>query len=478
MALSVSDTDLYVQDAELRMPFHFGNVHVDECPRVLVETTVEFDGGTERGYGMGAIVPMWFLKRPDMTLKAGNDALLSVVEHAASLAKELPRQKSVFAFWHNLYTHQAEWGKNTSHPPLLSQYGTSIVEQALIDAHCRFESVSFPEAVRENSLGIDLGTIHPELDSEDPEAYLPDEPLGEVAVRHTVGLTDPLTENDISAADRLTDGLPQSLEACIERQGIDHFKIKIGADMESDRDRLRTIASMIEDSHDEYVVSLDANEQYGTVGAFREQWESLAADPQLAEFFDHLLYVEQPLDRAHAFGEDTRQAFANWDGAPPVIVDESDDSLDSLRRALQCGYAGTSHKNCKGVFKGIANRCLIEHRRASSSSEYLMSAEDLTTIGPIELQQDLAVVATLGIDNVERNGHHYLRGLSMYDDRLQEATLEAHPDLYRRHKEGYPTLDIVDGTIQIGSVVNAPFGYAVGVDTEEFTPLVEWHSDQ
>jgi hypothetical protein len=126
------------------------------------------------------------------------------------------------------------------------------------------------------------------------------------------------------------------------------------------------------------------------------------------------------------------------------------------------------------VFKGIANRCLLERRRESGDGEYVMSAEDLTTIGPIEVQQDLAVVATLGIDNVERNGHHFLRGLSMYDDRIQEATLAAHPDLYRRHEDGYPTLDVTDGTVRIDSVVDAPFGYSVDVDATAFTPLDEW----
>jgi hypothetical protein len=33
----------------------------------------------------------------------------------------------------------------------------------------------------------------------------------------------------------------------------------------------------------------------------------------------------------------------------PVIIDESDDRPSSLKRALDCGYAGTSHKNCEGV---------------------------------------------------------------------------------------------------------------------------------
>jgi len=476
MELRVVDATLSVKDAELRMPFHFGNVSMEECPRLLVETTVEFDSGTERGHGMGAIIPMWFLKRPEMSLGEGIDELVTVVKHAAHLAEEIPPRGSVFAFWRELYARQADWGGAENHPPLLSQYGTSLVEQALIDAHCRFEAVTFPEAVRENSLGIDLGEIHPELEGDRPRAYLPDRRLEEVAVRHTVGLTDPLTEADIESEDRLSDGLPQSLAACIEDQGIDHFKIKIGGDVETDRERLRAIASLIEEYHDEYVFSLDANEQYGTIAEFRDQWETLAADSQLAEFLDHLLYVEQPLDRAHAFSEDTKTQLAQWNDAPPVIIDESDDALDSLSRALNHGYAGTSHKNCKSVFKGIANKCLLEHCRESGDAGYLMSAEDLTTIGPIELQQDIAVVATLGIDNVERNGHHYLQGLSMYSEPFQEAILNAHPDLYHWHEDGYPTLDVTDGSIRIGSVVDAPFGYSVDVDTAEFTPLAEWRS--
>lgn len=62
----------------------------------------------------------------------------------------------------------------------------------------------------------------------------------------------------------------------------------------------------------------------------------------------------------------------------------------------------------------------------------------------------------------------------MYDGALQEATLNVHPDLYHRHEDGYPTLDITDGTVRIDSIVDAPFGYTVDVDTAVFTPLAEW----
>ena len=47
--------------------------------------------------------------------------------------------------------------------------------------------------------------------------------------------------------------------------------------------------------------------------------------------------------------------------------------------------------------------------------------------------QDLSLVANLGIPHAERNGHHYFKGLGMFSAEVQEAVLEAHRDLYRRH---------------------------------------------
>jgi len=185
--------------------------------------------------------------------------------------------------------------------------------------------------------------------------------------------------------------------------------------------------------------------------------------------------VEQPLTRDDAFTEETREVLASWDDAPPIVIDESDGHVDSAGRALEYGYAGTSHKNCKGVFKGVANACLIAHRNARSDGrEYVISAEDLTTVGPIELQADFAVTATIGAGHVERNGHHYFRGLSAFPDAVQETVLESHGDLYERHEAGFAALDVEDGTVDLTSTVEAPFGVAPLYDTSQFTPLAEW----
>ena len=104
----------------------------------------------------------------------------------------------------------------------------------------------------------------------------------------------------------------------------------------------------------------------------------------------------------------------------------------------------------------------------------MLSGEDLANVGPVALLQDLAAMATLGIGHVERNGHHYFRGLSMLPPEVQEQTLTHHGDLYRRHPDGYPTLDVRAGQIRTGSVVDAPFGTQMLLDSRQLTPLEEW----
>src|SRR6185436_19923246 len=121
--------------------------------------------------------------------------------------------------------------------------------------------------------------------------------------------------------------------------------------------------------------------------------------------------------------------------------------------ALQLDYSGTSHKNAKGIFKGIANRCLLHHeQRAQPEKHFLMSGEDLCNVGPVALLQDLNVMAALGIESVERNGHHYNAGLSQFPRLVQEQVLKAHADLYHASPSDWPTLTIQNGALALGSV--------------------------
>ncbi len=155
-------------------------------------------------------------------------------------------------------------------------------------------------------------------------------------------------------------------------------------------------------------------------------------------------------------------------------MDESDAALEDLPRALSLGYSGTSHKNCKGIVKSLANAALIQGRTSSMGRPLIQSAEDLANVGPVALLQDLAVVAMLGLSHVERNGHHYFRGLSMYPGSVQQQVLANHADLYCPHEAGFATLKICEGKLNLKSVNAAPFGCGIDLNVTQFPTLKTW----
>ncbi|MBI3851477.1 MAG: hypothetical protein HY298_14560 [Verrucomicrobia bacterium] len=138
-----------------------------------------------------------------------------------------------------------------------------------------------------------------------------------------------------------------------------------------------------------------------------------------------------------------------------------------MPRALGLGYVGTSYKSCKGIVKGVANACLLEHRRRRGE-RVVLTGEDLCTLGPVTLLQDLAMMSLLGIEHVERNGHHYYRGLSLWPEEWQRETLAAHGDLYAPHPQGFACLQIRAGRLALGSVNAAPFGVRPALDPSRF----------
>ena len=151
---------------------------------------------------------------------------------------------------------------------------------------------------------------------------------------------------------------------------------------------------------------------------------------------------------------------ADWPDHPAFIIDEADGGIDALPRALTLGYEGVSHKNCKGIVKGLANAATIALEEEKRGRPVHLSGEDLANVGPFALFQDLAMMAALGIGHVERNGHHYFKGLSAWPEPVKASMLEDHGDLYGLHPEGYPTLFLQDGVLDLSSLNAAPFGPA------------------
>ncbi|MFA9479635.1 hypothetical protein ACERK3_15205 [Phycisphaerales bacterium AB-hyl4] len=448
------------------MPFRYGIATLTELPHLIVRARVRVAGQTAVGYAAEGLSPKWFTKHADEPVERELADLWRVIRNAAEAGTGLSAP-SVFALWHRLYQTQSLWAETTTHPPLLWNLGVAVIERAVIDAFCRATGDCFAEAVRRNTLGIELGEIHKPLAGASPADLLPAEPSRRMAARHTVGLADPIDESDLNGTDRLDDGLPQTLEQAIAAYGLTHFKIKLVGKPADDLARLKRLASVICKDGRRFAFTLDGNETYQAVEPFRELTDAICSDKALQAFMKGMLFIEQPFHRRIALGDEVQQQLLAWKDRPTIIIDESDATLHSLPRALDCGYAGTSHKNCKGVFKGIAGACLLAHlHREEPGRPFALSGEDLSNVGPIALTQDLAVMATLGLDHVERNGHHYFKGLTMFPDTVGQQMLKHHGDLYHAHEQGYAAVKIDAGELAIDSVVDAPFGTSIEVDPE------------
>jgi len=465
--LRLVDVTLHRTGTKTRMPFRFGIAVMTEAPHVFLHGTFEIDGKTFTGIAAEGLLPKWFEKTPDKPAQQELDELLLVIRQAATFARQIPAC-TAFEFWRQLYAAQMPWAAKLGLPPLLAHFGVSMVERTMLDALARSQSVNFSTLLRENLPGMDLGAIHPELAGHAPREFLPETPLGKVIARHTVGLSDPLTAADVTAEDRLDDGLPQTLEDCVKFYGLHHFKLKVRGDVEGDLARLLKIAAAVT-AHcgRDYAFTLDGNEQYKEFPKFVELWERIQADAALRTFFEKLIFIEQPLYRSVALDPAVAK-IKEWRGGPPMIIDESDAEIGDLELALELGYAGTSHKNCKGVMKGAMHRCLINHlNRIGKTERYQMSGEDLVNIGPVALLQDLAAQSAMGNATVERNGHHYFRGLSVFPKSISDAMLAKHGDLYTP-LDGFARLDVRGGELNLASVNAAPFGVAAELPMNEF----------
>ena len=429
-------------------------------PHLFMVADVEIDGIRAQGIAAESLAPKWFTKDPEAHYAAEIADMLAVITSAAGIAVELGPNSTVFDLWHQVYKQQEALARTTRYPPLLWNFGISVIERAMLDAFCKATETPFAAAIKKNTLGFDLGRIHPELVGLEPGHLLPAPAAQTIHVRHTISLFDPLTDADIPANERLNDGLPQSLLESIAAYGISYFKIKVYGDVDQDIKRLKQIRAAFDSSGIvTYQFTLDGNEQFYDVATFKTFWEKFVELDDAVPDIANLIFVEQPLHRSVALTKETGTALQEWRVRPPMIIDEADADLTTFRTALDCGYVGTSHKNCKGVFKGIANACYAAYRRQQHPEQItLLSGEDLANVGPVALLQDLAVMATLGLDHVERNGHYYFRGLSMFQQPVQDATQNAHPDLYKQHEQGFPALNIHAGRIQLGSVLESPFG--------------------
>ncbi|MCC5982821.1 MAG: mandelate racemase [Rhodobacteraceae bacterium] len=464
--LRVVEAAAFERPVTFRFPFRFGAASVAAAPQAFVRVVVEdAQGRRATGWAAEMMMPRWFDKSPDLSvadnidqlrraLRLGLDALLGAGSATAFglHASAAPGHAAACAA-------QGMGG-------LIASFGMALPDRAVLDALCRLHGVPAVAALRANLPGLDT-SLTPDLAGFDMAAFLAARPAPDrIALRHTVGLGDALTVEEIETP--LGDGLPQSLDQVIGTCAPRYFKLKLSGDPAADTERLIRIAAVLDARAPGWQATLDGNEQYPGPDPLADLLDRIAAHPALAGLRAGLLFVEQPMARAVTLGTDVSALAARV----ALEIDESDADLTSFPQARALGYTGVSSKSCKGVYRALLNAARVAQGNATGARLFL-SAEDLTVQPGLALQQDLVLAAVTGNTHVERNGHHFVAGMGPAPEAEQTRFAQAHPDLYTV-RAGQTRLRIDGGMIALTSTLAAPgLGCALAPDAGALAPLKE-----
>jgi len=469
VSLVVRELAFGVRPVHLRLPFKFGAVTLQACPQLFVRATVDVTGrGTAHGFAAEMMVPKWFDKRGAFT-QADNVLHLQRSCERAAQAYLGDTPDSPFGLFARHYAALMKAGADDGATALSSAYGQAVIDRAVLDAACRALNVSFFDAARANLLGLRDDPLLDDLGGFDWNGWLMGlRPLKRIEARHTIGMLD-----ELSAARDGTDGLPITLSAVIARYGVRVFKVKLGGDPAADARRLGAVLAVLDERAPGHRYTLDGNEQYRDVESLTDFIARLRGVRSYAARPEALLYLEQPLERESSLDP----ALRSLPSSVPLLIDEADGRLDAFAHAAAFGWHGVSSKSCKGLYKALANRARCERwnvqaKRDGTTARYFMSAEDLTCQAGLSVQQDLALLALLGLSHSERNGHHYVDGFGEAPAHEGLAFAAAHADLYES-QGGRPRLRIDHGQIEIGSLFGAGFAHAADPDWATLRPLAD-----
>ena len=150
-------------------------------------------------------------------------------------------------------------------PKLCTLVVASAFDAAIHDAYGKAFRVSCYETYGPRFMTRDLShDLGPRFAGEYLDRYVPSAPRSRIPVFHSVGASDPLEAADVRV--RIDDGLPNTLEEWIPRDGLIRFKIKLnGGDLAADFERVVRIDRVVRRAQSargatDWKYSLDFNE--------------------------------------------------------------------------------------------------------------------------------------------------------------------------------------------------------------------------
>jgi L-alanine-DL-glutamate epimerase-like enolase superfamily enzyme len=408
----IVDVRHHTEDHAYRTPIKFGGVALDRATLLNAEVVVESADGTRAsGFGSMPLGNVWSFPTRNLSYDQTLGAMRSIAVRAADLYRDAKIKAHPIRITMDLEPELfkvsdsigIENNLGEPVPHLAALVAASPFDAALHDAYGKLFNKPVWHCYGPEYLGGDLGSF---LGSEYCGIRLDDQlkPLTEprLPLYHLVGALDPLDHSEMVKP--VGDGLPETLEEWISRDGLSHLKIKLnGDDIDWDVRRVLRIEEVAQRAmsikkitHWRY--SLDFNER---VPHEDNLLEFLARLEDLSPWaYARISYIEQPTKRD--LKADRANTMHRASAKIPVVIDESLLDLETLMLAREMGYTGAALKACKGQSQSLLMAA------AARKHGMFLCVQDLTCVGASLLHSASLAAWVRGISAIESNGRQYL----------------------------------------------------------------------
>ncbi len=398
------------EEYRYRAPYQFGGRSVDRVTLLNVTCRVRTGTGQESwGFGSMTLGNAWAF--PAASQDAGLGAMQALAGELAQVTascQERGHPIDLFRVLEPAYLRAAAdlsrtRGLPVPIPKLCTLVVASAFDAAIHDAYGKAFGFSTYETYGPRFMTRDLShDLGARFRGEYLDRYVPAAPRALTPLFHSVGASDALEAADITA--RMDDGLPNTLEEWIPRDGLVRFKIKLnGGNLPADFQRvvrIDRVVSRVQAARavTDWKYSLDFNEGCPDVEYLLEFLRRIQeATPG---GFARILYIEQPTAR------DLRSHPANVMHKAarlcPIVADESLTDLESLLLAREMGYTGVALKACKGQSQAMLLAA------AAQKFGMFLCVQDLTCPGASLIHSAGIAARVPGNAGIEANARQFV----------------------------------------------------------------------
>jgi L-alanine-DL-glutamate epimerase-like enolase superfamily enzyme len=398
------------EEYRYRAPYMFGGRKVDRCTLLEVSCRLRTGDGKEgRGFGAMTLGNAWAF--PAASQDQGLGSMKALADRLAKITgacTETGHPVDLFRVLEPEYLRAgAELSREMGLPVPLPRLAVLVVasafDAALHDGYGKAFGLSAYDTYGPGFMGRDLSAdLGPAYRGEWLERYVARQPEANMPVFHSIGASDPLEAADLQQP--LDDGLPNTFEEWIARDGLFRFKIKLnGGNLPADYQRTvridRIVARVLPARGvKDWKYCLDFNEGCPNVEYLLEYLAKLREATPAG--FDRVLYIEQPTSRDLGKASDKLMHAAAK--LRPVVVDEALTDTESLLLAQKLGYTGVALKACKGQTHAMLLAA------AARKNGLFITVQDLTCPGAALIHSAGIAARVPGNAGIEANARQFV----------------------------------------------------------------------